>query len=402
MDVHAWGICVYKIIVLSLHGNYKHIIMSNQRYMMRGVSAAKEDVHNAIKNIDKGIYPQAFCKIIPDILGGDPEYCNIMHADGAGTKSSLAYMYWKETGDLSVWKGIAQDALIMNTDDLLCVGAVDNILVSSTIGRNKMLIPGEVISAIINGTDELLQQMRDMGIGIYATGGETADVGDLVRTIIVDSTVTCRLTLSDVINNANIRPGDVIVGLSSCGQATYETAYNGGMGSNGLTSARHDVFSKYLAEKYPESYDKAVPEELVYSGSYKLTDKIEGSPINAGKLVLSPTRTYAPVVKRLLDELRPKIHGMVHCTGGAQTKVLHFVGDNCRVIKDNMFPVPPLFKAYKVFNMGHRLEVYLSPEDAEKVIEISKSFNIDAQVIGRIEEGQKSLLIKSEYGEFEY
>ena len=414
MDVHAWGICVYKIIVLSLHGNYKHIIMSNQRYMMRGVSAAKEDVHNAIKNIDKGIYPQAFCKIIPDILGGDPEYCNIMHADGAGTKSSLAYMYWKETGDLSVWKGIAQDALIMNTDDLLCVGAVDNILVSSTIGRNKMLIPGEVISAIINGTDELLQQMRDMGIGIYATGGETADVGDLVRTIIVDSTVTCRMKRSDVINNANIRPGDVIVGLSSCGQATYETAYNGGMGSNGLTSARHDVFSKYLAEKYPESYDKAVPKELVYSGSYKLTDKVEGSPINAGKLVLSPTRTYAPVVKRLLDELRPKIHGMVHCTGGAQTKVLHFVGDNCRVIKDNMFPVPPLFKAiikesgtdyaeaYKVFNMGHRLEVYLSPEDAEKVIEISKSFNIDAQVIGRIEEGQKSLLIKSEYGEFEY
>ena len=414
MDVHAWGICVYKIIVLSLHGNYKHIIMSNQRYMMRGVSAAKEDVHNAIKNIDKGIYPQAFCKIIPDILGGDPEYCNIMHADGAGTKSSLAYMYWKETGDLSVWKGIAQDALIMNTDDLLCVGAVDNILVSSTIGRNKMLIPGEVISAIINGPDELLQQMRDMGIGIYATGGETADVGDLVRTIIVDSTVTCRMKRSDVINNANIRPGDVIVGLSSCGQATYETAYNGGMGSNGLTSARHDVFSKYLAEKYPESYDKAVPEELVYSGSYKLTDKVEGSPINAGKLVLSPTRTYAPVVKRLLDELRPKIHGMVHCTGGAQTKVLHFVGDNCRVIKDNMFPVPPLFKAiikesgtdyaeaYKVFNMGHRLEVYLSPEDAEKVIEISKSFNIDAQVIGRIEEGQKSLLIKSEYGEFEY
>ena len=414
MDVHAWGICVYKIIVLSLHGNYKHIIMSNQRYMMRGVSAAKEDVHNAIKNIDKGIYPQAFCKIIPDILGGDPEYCNIMHADGAGTKSSLAYMYWKETGDLSVWKGIAQDALIMNTDDLLCVGAVDNILVSSTIGRNKMLIPGEVISAIINGTDELLQQMRDMGIGIYATGGETADVGDLVRTIIVDSTVTCRMKRSDVINNANIRPGDVIVGLSSCGQATYETAYNGGMGSNGLTSARHDVFSKYLAEKYPESYDKAVPEELVYSGSYKLTDEVEGSPINAGKLVLSPTRTYAPVVKRLLDELRPKIHGMVHCTGGAQTKVLHFVGDNCRVIKDNMFPVPPLFKAiikesgtdyaeaYKVFNMGHRLEVYLSPEDAEKVIEISKSFNIDAQVIGRIEEGQKSLLIKSEYGKFEY
>ena len=388
--------------------------MENQRYMLRGVSAAKEDVHNAIKNIDKGLFPQAFCKIIPDILGGDPEYCNIMHADGAGTKSSLAYMYWKETGDLSVWKGIAQDALIMNTDDLLCVGATDNILVSSTIGRNKMLIPGEVISAIINGTDELLQQMRDMGIGIYATGGETADVGDLVRTIIVDSTVTCRMKRSDVIDNKNIRPGDVIVGLASFGQATYEKEYNGGMGSNGLTSARHDVFSKYLAERYPESYDKAVPEELVYSGSYKLTDPVEGSPINAGKLVLSPTRTYAPVVKKLLDELRPKIHGMVHCTGGAQTKVLHFVGENCRVIKDNMFPVPPLFKAiikesgtdyseaYKVFNMGHRLEVYLSPEDAERVIEISRSFNIDAQVIGRIEEGRKSLTIKSEFGTFEY
>ena len=388
--------------------------MENQRYMLRGVSAAKEDVHNAIKNIDKGLFPQAFCKIIPDILGGDPEWCNIMHADGAGTKSSLAYMYWKETGDLSVWKGIAQDALIMNTDDLLCVGATDNILVSSTIGRNKMLIPGEVISAIINGTDELLQQMRDMGIGIYATGGETADVGDLVRTIIVDSTVTCRMKRSDVIDNKNIRPGDVIVGLASFGQATYEKEYNGGMGSNGLTSARHDVFSKYLAEKYPESYDKAVPEELVYSGSYKLTDPVEGSPINAGKLVLSPTRTYAPVVKKLLDELRPKIHGMVHCTGGAQTKVLHFVGENCRVLKDNMFPVPPLFKAiikesgtdyseaYKVFNMGHRLEVYLSPEDADRVIEISRSFNIDAQVIGRIEEGRKSLTIKSEFGTFEY
>lgn len=386
----------------------------NQRYMMRGVSAAKEDVHNAIKNIDKGLYPQAFCKIIPDILGGDPDYCNIMHADGAGTKSSLAYMYWKETGDLSVWKGIAQDALIMNTDDLLCVGAVDNILVSSTIGRNKMLIPGEVISAIINGTDELMAELREMGIGIYGTGGETADVGDLVRTIIVDSTVTCRMKRSDVINNANIRPGDVIVGLSSTGQATYEKEYNGGMGSNGLTSARHDMFCKYLAEKYPESYDKAVPEELVYSGKYMLTDDVEDSPISAGKLVLSPTRTYAPVVRRLLDEMRDKIHGMVHCTGGAQTKVLHFVGDNCKVIKDNMFPIPPLFKAiheqsgtewsemYKVFNMGHRLEVYLSPEDAEKVIEISRSFNIDAQVVGRIEEGKKSLTIKSEYGEFNY
>lgn len=386
-----------------------------QRYMMRGVSAMKEDVHAAIKNIDKGLFPQAFCKIIPDILGGDPEYCNIMHADGAGTKSSLAYMYWKETGDLSVWKGIAQDALIMNTDDLLCVGAVDNILVSSTIGRNKMLIPGEVISAIINGTDELLQQMREMGVGIYATGGETADVGDLVRTIIVDSTVTCRMKRSDVIDNANIRPGDVIVGLASFGQATYETAYNGGMGSNGLTSARHDVFSKYLAEKYPESYDKAVPDELVYSGGYKLTDSVEGAPVDAGHLVLSPTRTYAPFVKKMLDEVaRQEIHGMVHCTGGAQTKVLHFVGENCRVIKDNMFPVPPLFRAiheqsqtdwsemYKVFNMGHRLEVYVRPEMAEQIIAIAKSFNIDAQVVGHIEEGPRSLTIKSEFGEFNY
>ncbi len=390
------------------------MIDSKQRYMMRGVSAAKEDVHNAIKNIDKGIFPQAFCKIIPDILGGDPEYCNIMHADGAGTKSSLAYMYWKETGDLSVWKGIAQDALIMNTDDLLCVGAVDNILVSSTIGRNKMLIPGEVISAIINGTDELMAELRDMGIGIYGTGGETADVGDLVRTIIVDSTVTCRMKRRDVIDNANIRPGDVIVGLSSTGQATYEKQYNGGMGSNGLTSARHDVFCKYLAGKYPESYDKAVPEELVYSGKYMLTDPVEGSPVNAGKLVLSPTRTYAPVVRRLLDDMRDKIHGMVHCTGGAQTKVLHFVGENCKVIKDNMFPIPPLFRTihdqsgtdwaemYKVFNMGHRLEVYLKPEDALQVIDISKSFNIDAQVVGHIEEGKRSLTIKSEYGTFEY
>lgn len=387
---------------------------SHNRYMMRGVSAAKEDVHNAIKNIDKGIFPQAFCKIIPDILGGDPEYCNIMHADGAGTKSSLAYMYWRETGDLSVWKGIAQDALIMNTDDLLCVGAVDNILVSSTIGRNKMLVPGEVISAIINGTDELLKQMRDMGIGIYATGGETADVGDLVRTIIVDSTVTCRMKRSDVINNANIRPDDVIVGLASFGQATYEDRYNGGMGSNGLTSARHDVFAKYLAEKYPESYDHAVPEELVYSGGYHLDDKVDGAPISAGQLVLSPTRTYAPVIKRILDELRSEIHGMVHCTGGAQTKVLHFVGDNCCVIKDNMFPVPPLFRIireqsqtdwkemYKVFNMGHRMEVYVRPEVAERVIAISKSFNIDAQIVGRIEEGRRSLTIHSEYGTFEY
>lgn len=387
---------------------------SHNRYMMRGVSAAKEDVHNAIKNIDKGIFPQAFCKIIPDILGGDPEYCNIMHADGAGTKSSLAYTYWKETGDLSVWKGIAQDALIMNTDDLLCVGAVDNILVSSTIGRNKMLVPGEVISAIINGTDELLASMRDMGIGIYATGGETADVGDLVRTIIVDSTVTCRMKRADVVNNANIRPGDVIVGLASFGQATYEHSYNGGMGSNGLTSARHDVFAKYIAEKYPESYDHAVPEELVYSGHYKLTDQLPDVPVNVGRLVLSPTRTYAPVIKRMLDKLRHEIHGMVHCTGGAQTKVLHFVNDNCRVVKDNMFPVPPLFRIikeqsgtdwqemYKVFNMGHRMEIYVSPETADKVIEISNSFNIAAQVIGHIEEGNKSLTIKSEFGEFNY
>ena len=386
-----------------------------QRYMMRGVSAAKEDVHNAIKNIDKGLFPQAFCKIIPDILGGDPEWCNIMHADGAGTKSSLAYMYWKETGDLSVWRGIAQDALIMNTDDLLCVGAVDNILVSSTIGRNKMLVPGEVISAIINGTDELLQQLRDMGIGIYATGGETADVGDLVRTIIVDSTVTCRMRRSDVIDNAHIRPGDVIVGLSSTGQATYETAYNGGMGSNGLTSARHDMFGKYLAMKYPESFDHNVPQELVYSGRYALQDEVEGAPVNAGNLVLSPTRTYAPVVRKMFDEgLRPLIHGMVHCTGGAQTKVLHFVGENCRVVKDNMFPIPPLFRAiqeqsgtdwqemYKVFNMGHRLEVYLPQEHAQRVIDISRSFGIDAQIVGHIEEGQKSLTIKSEYGEFNY
>ena len=407
--------------------------------MMRGVSAAKEDVHNAIKNIDKGIFPQAFCKIIPDILGGDPEYCNIMHADGAGTKSSLAYMYWKETGDLSVWKGIAQDAIVMNTDDLLCVGAVDNILVSSTIGRNKMLIPGEVISAVINGTDELLAELREMGVGIYPTGGETADVGDLVRTIIVDSTVTCRMKRSDVIDNANIRPGDVIVGLSSTGQATYEKRYNGGMGSNGLTSARHDVFSKYLAEKYPESYDHQVPEELVYSGGCRLDDIVklteseaqqlstvncplgsaaslceELSTLTVGQLVLSPTRTYAPVIKKLLDEMRPQIHGMVHCTGGAQTKVLHFVGDNCRVVKDNMFPVPPLFRLikelsgtdwremYQVFNMGHRMEIYVQPEMAERVIEISKSFNIDAQIIGHIEEGARSLTIQSEFGTFNY
>ena len=386
----------------------------NERYMLRGVSASKEDVHNAIKNIDKGLYPKAFCKIIPDILGGDPEYCNIMHADGAGTKSSLAYAYWKETGDLSVWKGIAQDALIMNIDDLLCVGAVDNILVSSTIGRNKNLVPGSVISAIINGTDELLAELREMGVGAYATGGETADVGDLVRTIIVDSTVTCRMKRSDVINNANIRPGDVIVGLSSSGQATYEKEYNGGMGSNGLTSARHDVFSKDIAKKYPETYDHAVPEELVYSGGLKLTDKVQGSPLDAGKLVLSPTRTYAPVVKKLLDALRPQIHGMVHCSGGAQTKILHFV-DGVHVIKDNLFPIPPLFRTiqeqsgtewkemYKVFNCGHRFEVYLPKEYAQQVIDISKSFGIDAQIIGRIEPSDHThLTIHSEYGTFEY
>ena len=386
----------------------------NNRYMQRGVSAAKEDVHNAIKNIDKGIFPQAFCKIIPDILGGDSAYCNIMHADGAGTKSSLAYTYWRETGDLSVWRGIAQDAIVMNTDDLLCVGAVDNILVSSTIGRNKMLIPGEVISAIINGTDDLLAELRSMGIGIYATGGETADVGDLVRTIIVDSTVTCRMKRSDVIDNANIRPSDVIVGLSSCGTASYEQRYNGGMGSNGLTSARHDVFAKYLAEKYPESYDHAVPDELVYSGTKRLTDAIEDLGLNAGELVLSPTRTYAPVIRKVLDELRHEIHGMVHCTGGAQTKVLHFISDNCRVVKDNLFAVPPLFRLiqkesgtdwremYKVFNMGHRMELYVHPDIAPRIIDISRSFNIDAQVVGRVEEGKRSLTIQSEYGEFEY
>ena len=388
--------------------------MNDQRYMQRGVSASKEDVHNAIRHIDKGIFPKAFCKIIPDILGGDPEYCNIMHADGAGTKSSLAYLYWKETGDLSVWKGIAQDALIMNTDDLLCVGAIDNILVSSTIGRNKMLIPGEVVSAIINGTDQLLDELRDMGVGVYATGGETADVGDLVRTIIVDSTVTCRMRRSDVIDNARIRPGDVIVGLASFGQATYEKEYNGGMGSNGLTSARHDVFARYLAEKYPESYDEAVPRELVYSGGMTLTDTIDGVPLDAGKLVLSPTRTYAPVVKKLLDTMRGEIHGMVHCSGGAQTKILHFV-DQVRVVKNNLFPVPPLFRIiqeqsetdwaemYKVFNMGHRLEIYLAPERADEVIAVSKSFGVDAQVIGCVEPGEKKeLIIRSEFGEFTY
>ena len=388
--------------------------MSDQRYNLRGVSASKEDVHNAIKNIDKGLYPRAFCKIIPDKLGGDEEYCNIMHADGAGTKSSLAYMYWRETGDLSVWKGIAQDALIMNIDDLLCVGATDNILVSSTIGRNKLLVPGEVISAIINGTEELLAELREMGVNAYATGGETADVGVLVRTIIVDSTVTCRMRRSDVIDNANIAAGDVIVGMASYGKASYEKEYNGGMGSNGLTSARHDVFAKYLSEKYPESYDNAVPDELVYSGGLKLTDSVEGVDIDAGKLVLSPTRTYAPVIKKLLDAMRPQVHGMVHCSGGAQTKVMHFV-ENKRVIKDNLFPIPPLFKTiqeqsgtdwkemYKVFNMGHRMEVYVAPENAAKVIEIAQSFGIDAQIVGRVEEcDHNELIIESEKGRFVY
>ena len=388
--------------------------MSNQRYMMRGVSASKEDVHNAIKNIDKGIFPKAFCKIIPDILGGDPEYCNIMHADGAGTKSSLAYMYWKETGDLGVWRGIAQDALIMNIDDLLCVGATDNILVSSTIGRNKLLVPGEVISAIINGTEELLAELRDLGVNAYSTGGETADVGDLVRTIIVDSTVTCRMKRKDVISNGNIRPGDVIVGLSSYGQASYEKSYNGGMGSNGLTSARHDVFGKYLATKYPESYDNAVPDELVYSGTLKLTDKIAELGIDAGKLVLSPTRTYAPVIKKLLDEMRSQIHGMVHCSGGAQTKIMHFV-EKMKVVKNNLFPVPPLFniiqeqsgtdwhEMYKVFNMGHRMEIYVDSSNAQKVIEISHSFGIDAQIVGYTEASDRNeLIIESDKGRFEY
>lgn len=388
--------------------------MSNQRYDLRGVSASKEDVHNAIKNVDKGLFPKAFCKIIPDILCGDDNYCNIMHADGAGTKSSLAYAYWKETGDLSVWKGIAQDALIMNIDDLLCVGATDNILLSSTIGRNKMLIPGEVIAAIINGTEELLAELRALGVGIYSTGGETADVGDLVRTIIVDSTVTCRMKRADVINNADIKGGDVIVGMASFGKSTYEKEYNGGMGSNGLTSARHDVFSKYLAEKYPETYDKNVPDELIYSGALKLTDAIPETGLDAGKLVLSPTRTYAPVIKKMLDVMRPKIHGMVHCSGGAQTKVMHFV-ENKHVIKDNLFPVPPLFRTikeqsgtdwkemYKVFNMGHRMEVYLAPEDAQAVIDIAGSFDIDARIVGRVEDAEKNrLTIRSEYGTFEY
>ncbi len=388
--------------------------MSDTRYNLRGVSAGKEDVHNAIKNVDKGLFPQAFCKIVPDYLSGDEDYCIVMHADGAGTKSALAYMYWKKTGDISVWKGIAQDALIMNIDDLLCVGATDKILLSSTIGRNKNLITGEVISCIINGTEELLETLRNQGIGIHSTGGETADVGDLVRTIIVDSTVVCRMKRSEVISNHTIQDGDVIVGLASFGQATYETEYNGGMGSNGLTSARHDVFNKTLATDFPESFDPSVPTDLVYSGSKNLTDEVEGSPINAGKLVLSPTRTYAPVIKKILDHHRSEIHGMVHCSGGAQTKVLHFV-ENVHIIKNNLFPIPPLFKLiqeesgtewkemYKVFNMGHRMEIYVSPEIAQSIIDISKSFNIDAQIVGRVEKNDgKKLTIESPFGEFIY
>jgi phosphoribosylformylglycinamidine cyclo-ligase len=390
--------------------------MSDNRYNQRGVSASKEDVHAAISKIDKGLFPKAFCKIVPDYLGGDENYCIVMHADGAGTKSSLAYMYWKETGDLSVWKGIAQDAIIMNTDDLLCVGAVDNILLSSTIGRNKNLVPAEVISGIINGTEEVLEQLRSYGIGIYSTGGETADVGDLVRTLIVDSTVVCRMKRSDVIDNSNIQSGDVIVGLASAGQAHYETEYNGGMGSNGLTSARHDVFEKSLAGKYPESYDAALPENLVYSGKMKLTDEMDTGTekVTAGKMVLSPTRTYAPVIKKILDGYRGKIHGMVHCSGGAQTKVLHFV-ENVHVIKDNLFPVPPLFKLireqsgtdwkemYKVFNMGHRMELYVPQELAADLIAISKSFGVDARIVGRVEASDANrLTIQSEYGTFEY
>ncbi|WP_044399232.1 AIR synthase related protein [Lacinutrix sp. Hel_I_90] len=387
----------------------------SKRYSQRGVSASKEDVHNAIKTIDKGLFPKAFCKIVPDYLTNDSDYCLVMHADGAGTKSALAYMYWKETGDVSVWKGIAQDALIMNIDDLLCVGATDNIMLSSTIGRNKNLITGEVIAAIINGTEELISDLKKHGVTIHSTGGETADVGDLVRTIIVDSTVTARMKRSDVIDNANIKAGDVIVGLESFGQATYEKEYNGGMGSNGLTSARHDVFHKYLAEKYPESFDAAVPEDLVYSGQMKLTDAVENSPINAGKLVLSPTRTYAPIIKEILSKYSSDaIHGMVHCSGGAQTKILHFI-DNLHIIKDSLFPVPPLFKLiqeqsktdwkemYQVFNCGHRMELYVSPEVGEDIIEISKSYDVNAKIVGRVEASQtKKLTIKSEFGIFEY
>jgi len=387
----------------------------SKRYAQRGVSASKEDVHNAIKNIDKGLFPKSFCKIVPDYLTNDDDYCLVMHADGAGTKSSLAYMYWKETGDLSVWKGIAQDALIMNIDDLLCVGATDNIMLSSTIGRNKSKIPGEVLSAIINGTEELIEELKKFGVTIHSTGGETADVGDLVKTIIVDSTVTARIKRTDVIDNSNIKAGDVLVGLASFGQASYETEYNGGMGSNGLTSARHDVFDKYLANKYPESYDDSVPEDLVYSGAVKLTDQIENSPLNAGKLVLSPTRTYAPIIKEILSKYTSEsIHGMIHCSGGAQTKILHFV-DDLHIVKDNMFDIPPLFKLiqeqsktdwkemYQVFNCGHRMEIYTSPEVAKDIIKISKSYQVDAKIIGRVEESKtKKLTIRSEFGTFEY
>lgn len=390
-------------------------MINNQRYSQRGVSATKEDVHNAIKNIDKGLYPNAFCKIIPDYLGNDPKYCNIMHADGAGTKSSLAYVYWRETGDLSVWKGIAQDALIMNVDDLLCVGATDNILVSSTIGRNKNLIPGEVISTIINGTNELCEELSDLGVNIYPTGGETADVGDIVRTIIVDSTVTCRMKRSDVIDNGNIKANDVIVGLSSTGKASYEKFYNGGMGSNGLTSARHDVFAKYLANKYPESYDNSIPADLIYSGGMKLTDEIENLGIDAGKLVLSPTRTYAPIILKIIKNLKGHINGMVHCSGGAQTKILHFLEDGLKVVKNNLFPTPPLFELiqsqsntdwdemYKVFNMGHRMELYLPEKYANEVIDISRFFNVDAQIVGYVEKSEeRGLVIESDYGRYIY
>ena len=386
----------------------------SKRYAQRGVSAAKDEVHKAIKNINKGLFPKAFCKIVPDYLTGDDQYCLVMHADGAGTKSALAYMYWKTTGDLSVWKGIAQDALIMNIDDLLCVGAVDNIMLSSTMGRNKNLIPAEVISAIINGTEELINELANFGVHIHSTGGETADVGDLVRTIIVDSTVTARMKRSKVIDNANIKAGNVIVGLASYGQATYETSYNGGMGSNGLTSARHDVLEHSLAGRYPESYDAQTPDELVYSGSRSLTSPVDGTPLDAGQLILSPTRTYAPIIRQVLQELRPKIHGMVHCSGGAQTKVLHFV-EGKHIIKDNMFPIPPLFaliqqesgtpwqEMYKVFNMGHRMELYVAPEEASRIIEISESFGVEARIIGRVEEAESNkLTIHSPYGILSY
>lgn len=388
--------------------------MSTDKYTLRGVSAAKEDVHNAIKNIDKGLFPKAFCKVVPDILSSDEDYCIVMHADGAGTKSSLAYAYWKETGDMSVWKGIAIDSIVMNIDDLLCVGITDNILLSSTIGRNKQLIPGEVISEIIGGTEEFLKQMRELGVGIYSTGGETADVGDLVRTIIVDSTVTARAKREDIISNHNIKPGNVIVGLASFGKATYEDEYNGGMGSNGLTSARHDVFSKTVGEKYPETYDNSLPKEVVYCGGLNLTDPSTKEEITAGKLVLSPTRTYAPIIAKILKQYRKKIDGMIHCSGGAQTKVLHFLNDGCKVIKDNLFPIPPLFEMiqqqsktdwkemYKVFNMGHRMEIYTDEQTAKEIIKISQDFGVEAQIVGRVEEGEKSVEIYSPYGVFTY